>query len=220
MLNKKHTLESKKKMSISSKGKKPWNKGIKTGYAHWHGKKRSQETIEKIRAAKKRNNEAPNKEFWFKKNHIPWNKGTKGVMKAWNKKYPDFWTCPICNTEFPNKTGHNRKYCSKKCMAIAQKKKVIKGGQFKNGKEHPLWKGGISKKPYPFGWTKMLKESIRQRDNYKCQICGTPEIECLKKLHIHHIDKDKNNLNPENLITLCIKCHTKITWNKIWLKNI
>ena len=26
--------------------------------------------------------------------------------------------------------------------------------------------------------------------------------ECIKKLHVHHIDYDKNNINPNNLITL------------------
>ena len=38
---------------------------------------------------------------------------------------------------------------------------------------------------------------------------GCPQIECNRKLAVHHIDYDKLNLNPNNLISLCISCHVK-----------
>jgi len=41
-----------------------------------------------------------------------------------------------------------------------------------SGSNNPFWKGGISKEPYPFEWSDNLKESIRQRDRYICQLCG------------------------------------------------
>ena len=34
-------------------GKKPWNKGLKTGFAPWRGKKRSEETKKKISEGRK-----------------------------------------------------------------------------------------------------------------------------------------------------------------------
>jgi hypothetical protein len=83
------------------------------------------------------------------------------------------------------------------------------------GENSHFWKGGISTFPYPFDWTDTLKESIRQRDNYICQECGIHQDELIgwnKKLDIHHIDYDKKNLNPLNLISLCRSCHIKTNY--------
>jgi len=77
------------------------------------------------------------------------------------------------------------------------------------GKEHSSWRGGKSNLPYSFDFNEELKELIRKRDNYKCQICGAPQRECITKLPVHHIDYDKLNSNPNNLITLCPSCHNK-----------
>lgn len=40
------------------------------------------------------------------------------------------------------------------------------------------------------------------RDNYTCQCCGTKN-----DINVHHIDCDKTNNSPSNLITLCDQCH-------------
>ena len=82
------------------------------------------------------------------------------------------------------------------------------------GKKHPQWQGGKSFEPYPLGWNKTHREQIRYRDKYTCQLCGVPEIECNKKLNVHHIDYDKKNINPENLVSLCNSCHTKTNHNR------
>lgn len=63
-------------------------------------------------------------------------------------------------------------------------------------------------------YTKGHKEQIRFRDRYTCQICGVPEAECRRKLDIHHIDYDKENLSHRNLISLCHSCHTKTNFNR------
>ena len=60
-----------------------------------------------------------------------------------------------------------------------------------------------------FNFNNELKELIRKRDNYKCQICGIPQEECFKNLHVHHIDFNKSNCSPDNLITFCNSCHSK-----------
>ena len=80
------------------------------------------------------------------------------------------------------------------------------------GENHPNWQGGISNNPYPDGWNNMLKESIRQRDNYMCQECGIIQEEFKKALQVHHIDCDKDNLNPNNLTSLCNSCHRILHW--------
>ena len=60
-----------------------------------------------------------------------------------------------------------------------------------------------SKSGYPREWNEKLKKSIKERDNYECQLCSSKGC----SLHVHHIDYDKTNLEKENLITLCQKCH-------------
>ena len=40
-----------------------------------------------------------------------------------------------------------------------------------------------------------------------------------RKLDVHHIDYDKKNNDPKNLISLCRKCHMKTNKNrKYWTK--
>jgi hypothetical protein len=86
------------------------------------------------------------------------------------------------------------------------------------GENCHFWKGGITDYPYPQDWTETLRESIRQRDNYMCKICGVHQDELNRALHIHHIDYNKENCNPVNLITLCCSCHVKTNNNReYWL---
>lgn len=81
-----------------------------------------------------------------------------------------------------------------------------------SGEGHPNWQGGKSYEIYPLGWNRTYKEQIRRRDEYKCQLCRVPEIECSRRLHIHHKDLNKQNIEPDNLESLCLSCHIKLHW--------
>lgn len=72
------------------------------------------------------------------------------------------------------------------------------------------WKGGISFEPYTEEFNKQLKELIRQRDNYTCQLCGIPECECKQHLCCHHIDYNKKKCLPTNLVSICHVCGGKV----------
>ena len=89
----------------------------------------------------------------------------------------------------------------------------------KKGDRASSWKGGISRHPYFFDFNEELKELIRKRDNYKCVMCGTPQEECFKGLSIHHIDYNKENSDPKNLISLCEYCHGKTGFNRGYWKS-
>jgi len=85
------------------------------------------------------------------------------------------------------------------------------------GELNPNWKGGISLEPYCFEFTNELKEFIKIRDFYKCK-----NPKCYKishKLCIHHIDYDKKNCKPNNLITLCFSCNSKANFDREYWKN-
>ena len=75
------------------------------------------------------------------------------------------------------------------------------------GKLSSNWQGGKSFEIYPKEF-KQIKKFILERDNYTCQ---DPNCVCVEEsdLHVHHIDYNKKNNNPENLITLCNSCHAK-----------
>ena len=82
-----------------------------------------------------------------------------------------------------------------------------------SGEKHPNWRGGTSFEPYGFEFNAALKKAIRQRDNYTCQICGKGAR------NVHHIDYDKKNNNPKNLITLCGEHHSKTNFNReYWIE--
>ena len=83
------------------------------------------------------------------------------------------------------------------------------------GSKHPLWQGGS--KEYTSEWTSGLKESIRKRDKYRCHLCHSTKNK--RKFDVHHIDYDKKNCKPNNLITLCLSCHVKTnTKRERWTK--
>ena len=54
----------------------------------------------------------------------------------------------------------------------------------------------------------ILKEDTSEYQKYldkECKCCGS-----IENLEVHHKDKNRNNNNPNNLITLCKICHSRI----------
>ena len=156
-----------------------------------------------------------------KKGNIPWCKGKKltkehkinlGLAKK-GKPSPHknriIKICLECKKEFETipckKETH--KYCSSKCRCLAM-------GKLIGGKLHYNWQGGISFEPYGLEFNKKLKEQIRKRDGYICQECKFPQRRLKRKLDIHHIDYNKKNNNPENLISLCSSCHIQTNFKR------
>ena len=86
-----------------------------------------------------------------------------------------------------------------------------KGCDGLRGENCPSWKGGISFLPYCNEFNYKLKETIRDRDERTCQLCGNKENG--KTLCVHHVHYDKENCDPD-LISLCQACHAKTNWNR------
>ena len=164
------------------------------------GKKPSKETLLKMAETSKR--------MWQNPEHKAKLKKTIQEKHLWFKGKKQIYICNKCNKKFLAYPLHRRaklKFCSVSCKA-----KYLRGGQFQKGDKHPLWRGGLSNKQgYLWNW-KYIKPKVLKRDNYTCKLCGSKI-----KLEVHHIDSNKHNSNPYNLITLCKKCHTKITFKFI-----
>lgn len=77
------------------------------------------------------------------------------------------------------------------------------------------WRGGKSFEPYCPAFNRPLKENIRNEFERKCFLCGSNGGKI--KLHIHHIDYNKNSIcNGKKwpLLPLCRSCHTKTNFNR------
>ena len=82
-----------------------------------------------------------------------------------------------------------------------------------SGENNPMWRGGIANKNYN-GFYRKLKNEIRQRDNYSCQLCLKTETDLGYTLSVHHIDFDKENSELPNLIALCKVCNSRINFDR------
>ena len=193
------------------KGNKPWNKGIPR--VEWMSEEGHKNVIKALKE--------------YNENHGPW-----------NKKEPVVLVCKNCGTEFNVKPSEKDKiFCSRSCLGDYMRKHPIskthlpevrekisktdtmlwKNAEYrdkKTGENHPNWEGGSSFEPYPIEFNALLRRKIRKRDNYTCQLCGRQQEELGHKLDIHHIDHNKTNNSPSNLISLCRSCHISQHWKE------
>jgi len=189
-----YTIENQTIKRGVKRGNIPWNKGI-TGYStSLKGKKRSEEFKIKDRMAhlgKKMSEETRQK----------MSESSKGFKHT--KEFRIKMSERMKGHQYGLGRKHTEEY--KKKMSEVAKKNGL--GRL-SGKNHYNWKGGKSFELYGFDWTKLLKHSIRTRDYFVCQICNK------NGWIVHHIDYNKKNNNPDNLITLCPSCHTKTNHNR------
>jgi hypothetical protein len=203
---KKHSEETKRKISLKQKGKSPWQKRLGDNHPkviEYRKKMKELGGIQNI-------------------GRNPWNYGltkedprvmkyttylygnkfgkvNKGMRSPWTLKR-NLENNPMKNEEIRIKVGKKLK------------------GMFALEK-NPMWKGGLSFEPYTIDWTNELRKFIRDRDNHTCQLCLN------KGNQVHHIDYNKKNCDINNLITLCKKCHSKTNkdrekWKKFFSERI
>lgn len=60
---------------------------------------------------------------------------------------------------------------------------------------------------YPADW-KQIAEAIKTMDGWKCRTCGHPnDSDAGYTLTVHHRDGDTTHCTPDNLVSLCQRCH-------------
>ena len=129
--------------------------------------------------------------------------------------------CDACGKQiekFPSLV-HGKNFCNYSCYGAWRAENFKSDGNPNHGNivmfgdGNPNWKGGISIEPYCDAWKdRDFKKDIQARDGQKCQ-----NPDCRKNcvsLTVHHIDYDKKNCHPQNLITLCISCNARANFNR------
>lgn len=87
------------------------------------------------------------------------------------------------------------------------------------GPGSPSWRGGLSFEEYCEIWKdRDYKYDIRDRDGHKClnPYCSSKDP---TKLVLHHIDYNKKNCHPTNLVTVCNSCNCKANKDRDWHKD-
>lgn len=222
---KKHTEETKLKMSVAHKGSKmpPFS-------AEW-----------RANLSKAQKNKAPasletrKKLSDVLKGRVSPMKGRKHSEETRKKMSEVHTKSPQCMSEenkiklskvFKGKSFEER-YGVERANLIKQKSSMALKGKMsgnKNpmygtlGEKSPNWQGGISFEPYSFDFNKRFKDGILERDNYSCQLCNLFEEESIqlyhKKLFVHHIDYNKKNSFQQNCLALCVRCHSLTNFNR------
>ena len=108
--------------------------------------------------------------------------------------------CTNCGKEFkrkPSKINENN-FCCKKCA-----------DEYNKGENHYEWKDYLhieGRKDALRKWGK----SVKKRDNYVCQKCGSTDKSIIQAHHIIPKSKDHScEFDESNGISLCIYCHYK-----------
>lgn len=122
--------------------------------------------------------------------------------------------CKVCGKSMVRKPIFFSGRC-KSCSDNDNLQKANREGKNKRyGKDCWNWNGGSSYEPYSPEFNNKLKVQIKTRDGYRCQECFRHQSEVKRSFAVHHIDFNKKNSNPNNLITLCETCHNQTLFNR------
>lgn len=189
-----HSEETKRKISLASRGPKPEGFGEKISRAL-----RGRRLTEKIRRrmSKSKMGHIVTKETREKigKANMIASKGKTGELASnWKGGKPN---CIDCGKQLSIYHGKRCDQCSRK---------------FSSGKNHYNWQGGITPENVKIRNSiefRLWRESVFARDNWTCQKCKVKG----GKLHSHHIKNfaewPELRFAIDNGITLCKKCHKK-----------
>lgn len=140
-----------------------------------------------------------------------WNKFQKdtGFRNGVRKKQWISKECRQCGSSFEVSPCFEkmRYFCSPKCHFMWR-------SNHNSGSGNPNWNGGTRSEHYPYSFF-AIRQSILQRDAFTCAVpmCRTKDA----RVSVHHIDYDKKNCEPLNLITACPSCNARANFNRqIW----
>lgn len=208
-----HSEETKREYSECRKGHFAWNKGVARTEEFKQSQSQKMKEKYSIPEYKKRIFDAQNH-----KKHSEESK--KKISESHKLKIRNGYRNPewghLLTKETKLKISQSKIGKKRPLFSVEWRRKL---SESRRKEKHPNWKGGKSK----YGgelielWeTPFYKECIKDRDKNKCSNPGCLLI--TNKLVVHHLDYDKNNHVPWNLITLCVSCHSKTNFKRLYWK--
>lgn len=128
----------------------------------------------------------------FQKGHSPWSKGRR-LSKAHREKLSRV------HRERPTRRGLASRF------QLGHPNLNTGRTWFKPGENHPNYIDGRADHCHRTAEYRRWRRMVKKRGGYKCQWCGVS-----KGVEAHHIDSNAHNNRPENGITLCRACHSKV----------
>ncbi len=210
-LGKHHTDETKLKMRQAMLGKNI-------------GKKRTPETIKKIRESHKGIKQSPE---WVKKRiesrrehgyAINTYNTRKKISESLRNKYASGYRNKNCGRHHSIESKDKMRAAVTPINKAKAASSVIESNKRRVGDKSATWKGGVSFAPYGVVFNKQLRKEIIERDEV-CQICGYVNMNG-RVLSVHHVDYDKTNNCKQNLVALCLKCHVKTNFRREYWQGL
>lgn len=138
----------------------------------------------------------------FKGRKMPWIEGKKRPEHS--KFLKEWWA---------NHPEERKKAKERGDRMVSDKAYLKKLSELLSGDKNPAWKGGIAVTKYK-GFYQTIKNKIRERDNYTCQLCGQTEEELQYRMSVNHINFNKEDCREENLNCLCKRCNSLINFER------
>ncbi len=168
------------------------------------GYKTSEETKKKLSLANK--GKTRSKEFRERMREV--GKKRKHTSKSKNKM-----------SQTMKKLWRNKEYRGKATICKKGKKNPMYG---RCGESCPVFNNYSSREPYGKKWCLELKKQIATRDGYICKYCGKIAIRVSGP---HHINYNKRDCRPINLVWVHNRCNAKFNtkrehWIDFWCKRL
>ena len=133
--------------------------------------------------------------------HNNYAKGLCHTHYEYYRREPTYREGKICSiTGCRRKNRSTNKYCN------YHRPRVEKGqpltGDLRVGKNNYNWNGGTSEYPNHSTMKQIRRQKVEETKGH-CEDCGKKQ----KIMHLHHMDKTKDNHEYDNFKFLCPKCH-------------